>query len=35
MIAQYPPTYLELLDIKDMYERWSVDGEPSIPVKGR
>src|SRR5262249_29837183 len=33
-IGQYPPVYLELLDVKDMYERWSVDAEPSIPERG-
>jgi hypothetical protein len=27
IMGQYPPVYLELLDIKDMYERWTVDGE--------
>jgi hypothetical protein len=27
IIGQYPPVFLELLDIKDMYERWTVGEE--------
>ena len=32
LVAQFPPVYLELLDIKDMYERWTVgDGNGAVP----
>jgi len=32
LIGQYPPVYIELLDIKDMYERWTVgDGAGTDP----
>ena len=33
LIGQYPPVYIELLDIKDMYERWTVgDGNGAPPT---
>jgi hypothetical protein len=34
LIGQYPPVYIELLDIKDMDERWTVDTEPSTLQRG-
>ena len=34
LIEQSPPVYIELLDIKDMYERYTVDTEPSTPQRG-
>ena len=31
-VCEYPPLYLELKDVKDMYERWSVDPLAGVPA---
>ena len=33
-LAEYPPLYLEIKDVKDMYERWTVGDvtEPNFPI---
>ncbi|MES2568587.1 MAG: alpha/beta hydrolase, partial [Verrucomicrobiota bacterium] len=30
VVVEFPPLYLELLDIKDMYERWSAGEDPKV-----
>jgi alpha-tubulin suppressor-like RCC1 family protein len=34
VIAEYPAAALDLLDIKDMYERWTADAENGVPEFG-
>jgi alpha-tubulin suppressor-like RCC1 family protein/fibronectin type 3 domain-containing protein len=33
-IGEYPPLHIDLRDIKNLYERWTVDPEPSQPQRG-
>ncbi|MFL6519216.1 MAG: hypothetical protein ACJ8NS_03270 [Chthoniobacterales bacterium] len=33
-IGEYPPLYLDIRDIKNMYERWTVDPVANVPVEG-
>jgi pimeloyl-ACP methyl ester carboxylesterase len=33
-IGEYPPLYLDIRDMKNMYERWSVDPMANVPSSG-
>src|SRR5437773_12494780 len=33
-IGEYPPLYLDIRDIKNMYERWTVDPTANVPASG-
>ena len=33
-IGEYPPLYLDIRDIRNMYERWTVDPGTDVPIAG-